>query len=68
MTRERAELVRVVLLTRRDTPAFRDPIGAKIRRYRLARVAIARSGQSDPPAARRERGGKLARNARLSGA
>jgi len=39
--RSMPQISRVLLVTdRRDVPAVRDPTGAKIRRYRLARLQL----------------------------
>jgi hypothetical protein len=48
---------RLVLVQRRDTVAPRDPRAAKVRRYRLARVALAapRPAAPGPPHLRRVR-------------
>lgn len=40
MSRDDAAAVRLILVQRRDTVAPRDPLAAKIRRYRLARVQL----------------------------
>jgi len=40
MTPTPAAVSRVVLMARRDTVAPRDPTAAKVRRYRLARLAV----------------------------
>jgi hypothetical protein len=68
MAHDRTEQVRLVLLARRDTPARRDAAAPRVRRYRLARVAIGGSAQARAAAALRESGGQLARHAGAAGA
>jgi hypothetical protein len=52
---DRATAARLVLVERRDTPAVRDPAGARVRRSRLARAQLSARDTRDVPARFRPR-------------